>query len=298
MHVLMALTLTTLPGCICSAPSYDDLPVLASVEWEEPCARIPYVEPGPSAGISGMAMVQFQGGIILAGGFIPGGDEEGARTSRWVHRYDPETGQWQRLGMMPIRREYVRGMATGDAVYIVGGACQHPGEDPKYRPHADCLKLIPDADSLQIETCGELSVPRSHMAVGAAGPYLVVAGGNEYDLAEGGYSENTLRGTTDVFDTRRPEAGWRAASPIPGAPRGWTASAALDGLLYVFGGLTMQDGQWRSLSEALAYDPAADEWTRLPDTPYDVAGWEATVWRDRYIILVGGVSRSGGPERI
>jgi len=280
-----------------ATPAFVDLPTLGEIQWEAPCPAIPHIKPGPGGGISGMVMVPFEGKIIMAGGFIPAGDENGERTSQWVHEYDPQTRKWRRLSDMPIRREYVRGVVSGDAIYVMGGGCILRGQDPGYAVFADCIKLVRDGDDLKAEPCGKLTDARSHMAVGAVGPYIVVVGGNHYDVSEKGYSKNTLRATTDVFDTRKPDEGWREATPIPGAPRGWTASAVVGDLLYVFGGLTIKDGKRISLSEAWAYDPAKDEWTRLPDTPYDVQGWEAAPYQDRYIILVGGVSRSGGPKK-
>ena len=281
-----------------SPTQFADLPVLGAIDWEEPCPTMPHIAPGPSAGISGMVMVVFEGKIVMAGGFIPAGDENGERTSQWVHQYDPATREWRRLSDMPIRREYVRGVVSGDAIYVMGGGCILRGQDPGYAPFADCIKLVRDGEDLRAEPCGQLTDARTHMAVGAVGPYLVVVGGNHYDVEEKGYSENTLRATTDVFDTREPQNGWREATPIPGAPRGWIASAVVGDLLYVFGGLTVEEGEFVSLSEAWAYNPADDEWTRLPDTPYDVQGWEAAPYADRYIILAGGVSRSGGPDKI
>ena len=82
-------------------------------------------------------------------------------------------------------------------------------------------------------------VPRTHLAVGKVGHYLVAAGGNRYDIAEKGYSASTIPTCTEVFDLAEPETGLELQrSPLPGSPRGWTASTGLEGKLYVFGGVT------------------------------------------------------------
>ena len=72
-------------------PAYTDLPSFGSIAWET--HRLPWVDDGPDAGISGVAMATHGGKIFVVGGFIPGGDETGdpisRRTSRWTWVYDP-----------------------------------------------------------------------------------------------------------------------------------------------------------------------------------------------------------------
>ena len=272
-----------------------DLPVLGRIRWERPCATIPFVPPWPSGGLSGMVTVPFEGKIIVAGGFIPAGDENKKRTSQWVHRYDPATKQWTRLSDMPIRREYLRGAVCGKAIYIMGGACQLPGEDPEYAPFADCIKLVPEGNDFRAEPIAPLSDPRTHMAAGAVGPYIVVAGGNHYKLPDG-YTKDTLRDLTEVFDTRHPEKGWRIGKPIPSGPAGWQASAVVGDRLYVFGAQVLDaKGNWGTLADAWSYDPARDKWERLPDLPFDISAMGAA-YADRYVFLLGGARVSNAPE--
>jgi N-acetylneuraminic acid mutarotase len=273
------------------------LPSFGAIDWK--VKEMPWIEPGPHAGVSGMGMVVVDGQIYLMGGFIPPGDETdlpSRRTSRWAHQYDPQSDRWTKLPHLPRRREYTRAIAAGNDVYVLGGGVQKPRQGLSYRPCADVFRLDTLRKPLRWETVAELSVPRTHMAVGRVGNHLIVVGGNRYDYADGGYSARTIQGVTEVLDLTDPQRGWTRRTPIPGSPRGWCASASVNGKLYVLGGLTFAPsdegtrGAKIKLRESLSYDPALDRWTRLADPPVAISGWEGAVIGKRYIIVVGGVS--------
>ncbi|MEQ1862438.1 MAG: kelch repeat-containing protein [Chthoniobacteraceae bacterium] len=261
------------------------LPIFGGIDWT--VKELPFVTKGPHAGISGAGMVVVDGQIYLAGGFIPAGDgtqDASYRTSRWAHRYDPKTGEWTQLPDLPARREYTRAIATNDAVFVLGGFIQgRPG-----LPAADVFRLDVNQPPPQWTTVAPLTVPRTHMAVGKVGSKLVVAGGNKYDVAEKGYSPNTIQGVTDIFDLTKPEQGWEQRATIPGSPRGWSASAVVGEKFYMLGGVTWTAKARVRLAETLSYDPARDEWKRLADFPMPISGWEADTFADRYLIAIGG----------
>ena len=272
-----------------------DLPSFGEIQWT--VSQLPFVPKGPRGGISGMGMVVHNDQVYLMGGFIPAGDEtedrKSRRTSRWTYRYDPGNRQWTRLPDMPGRREYTRAIAAQDAIYVMGGGIQMKGNNPPYLPSAAVFRLDLTKQPLAWQPCGDLSVPRTHMAVGCAGPHLVVAGGNEYDAKQGGYRGSTIRGVTDVLDLAKSQEGWRQRTPIPTPPRGWTASAVCQGRLYVLGGLTFtEQGKAIRLRETWCYDPATDRWTPRAAPVLAISGWEGAAYADRYVIVVGGVARS------
>ncbi len=268
-----------------------DLPSFGEIEWT--VEQLPFVAKGPHGGISGMGMVVHDGRIYVMGGFIPAGDEtedrKSRRTSRWTHRYDPKKRTWTRLPDMPARREYTRAITARDAIYVMGGGIQMKGSDPAYGPSAACFKLDLTTQPLAWQTGKDLTVPRTHMAVGCTGNHLVAAGGNEYDAKKGGYHRSTIRAVTDVLDLSKPQEGWRQRTPIPGRARGWTASSVCDGLFYVFGGITFSEKSKQiGLDESLRYDPVKDRWTLRAASPMAISGWEGATYADRYVIIVGG----------
>ena len=153
--------------------SVQGLPVFGSIEWT--VQELPFVAKGPHAGISGAGMVALEGQVYLIGGFIPAGDgteDVGRRTSRWAHRYDPQTDRWTRLPDLPARREYTRATAFGRCLYVLGGAVQMR----PYVPSADVFCLDVSQTSLQWRTLTPMTVPRTHLSVGVIGGQLIAAG--------------------------------------------------------------------------------------------------------------------------
>jgi len=276
-------------------PRLRDLPVFGGIEWE--MRDLPFIAPGPRGGISGAAMVEVDGRIYLMGGFIPAGDETddpSRRTSRWAHRYDPAADRWHQLTSMPGRREYTRAIVADHTVFVLGGGSQRP-----HMSHADVFAMDVSSKSPVWKPAPSLSVPRTHMAVGKIGDYLIVAGGNQYDAEVRGYHSTTIRSITEVLDLKNPSTGWKQVSPIPGLARGWCASAVVGGRLYLLGGLTWtQDDQGRErrsrVQETLSYDPEQNVWKQHAPPPVPTSGWEGAVYRDRYIIVVGGIIENEG----
>ncbi len=274
--------------------AYAELPTFGAIAWET--EKLPWVDEGPYAGISGVAMDVWDDKIVLAGGFIPGGDETADRasrkTSRWSWLYDAAGNTWTQLAHAPDRREYARGLVADDTFYVFGGGKQYQKQDPPYLPHAECFALDLTRQPPAWREHSPLNVPRTHMAVGRVGNYLVVAGGNEYDYAEKGYSANTIRNTTEVFDLHQPELGWQVRAPIPAVGRGWSAAVATDEYLYVFGGVTWDETQNSvGVRETWRYSPAQDRWEKRTPPPVAISGWAGALFLNRYAVIVGGIMR-------
>lgn len=273
---------------------YRQLPTFGAIEWET--QKLPWVEEGPYAGISGVAMDVYSDKLVLAGGFIPGGDETSDRasrkTSRWTWIYDTANHAWSRAADAPDRREYGRGLVAGDTFYFIGGGKQYQQQSPPYRPHAECFALDLAGVPASWREHSTLNVPRTHMAVGQVGNYLVVAGGNEYAFSEKGYSANTIRNTTEVFDLTDPDSGWQKKSPIPSVGRGWSAAVATPEYLYVFGGVTWNaDNETVGVRETWRYSPPDDQWEERTPPPVAISGWAGALYQQRYAVIVGGIMR-------
>jgi N-acetylneuraminic acid mutarotase len=269
-------------------PEVAALPIFGEIEWM--VKELPFVGKGPHAGISGAGMAVIDGQIYIAGGFIPAGDETqeiSRRTSREAHRYDPKMDQWTRLPDLPGRREYTRSAVSGNSFLVLGGGAQ-------MRPFvafADAFKFDASQPSAQWQTLPPMQVPRTHLSTAVIGSQLLVAGGNRYDFAEKGYSPRTILGDVELLDLENVAAGWQKRAPLPGSPRGWCATSAVNGKLYVLGGVTWTPTARVRLREALCYDPTRDQWERLADPPFAISGWEDDVFRGRWLIAVGGAGK-------
>jgi N-acetylneuraminic acid mutarotase len=79
-----------------------------------------------------------------------------------------------------------------------------------------------------------------------------------------------------------PRGPWTRAAPMPTA-RSELAAAALDGRIYVAGGIA----QWGTTAAFEAYDPVTDRWEELPPLPEAVHHLAAAATDDR-IYVTGG----------
>ena len=78
------------------------------------------------------------------------------------------------------------------------------------------------------------------------------------------------------------QAPWTRAAPMPTA-RSELAAAALDGRIYVAGGIA----QWGTTAAFETYDPAMDRWEELPPLPEAVHHLAAAATDDR-VYITGG----------
>lgn len=86
--------------------------------------------------------------------------------------------------------------------------------------------------------------------------------------------------------------GWSEVTPMPG-PRGEMKGAALDGGIYVPGGLV---GQGDSTDRFERYDPDADGWTELAPMP-EPRNHHATVAVGGRVFVIGGNNDFGAPPQ-
>ncbi|MFA5687973.1 MAG: hypothetical protein WC959_02300 [Kiritimatiellales bacterium] len=134
----------------------------------------------------------------------------------------------------------------------------------------------------------------------AMGSKIYIAGGCDYNR-KGFLSANSRDGTVPgigqrllVFDTETPAQGWKELALCPGTGRLNTATAAVNGKLYVMGGATGIDSpnaKVNTIVDNWCYDPVEDRWERLPDLPIASGNFPTgdIVYKNRYILLVGGV---------
>ncbi|MFN0166447.1 MAG: kelch repeat-containing protein [Bryobacteraceae bacterium] len=205
-------------------------------------------------------------------------------------------GGWKPLPAMPVGRAYTHGTAIDDSLVVVGGRWQMHGCREVFQ-----LKRMSKAD-WRWEALPSLQQARCVPGVAAIGSLLIAAHGGDWDRVRGGAF--TPRDVTLVegLDLRAKQKGWRTLAPCPGGARVGAMTAAVNGRMYVFGGydLWYENNQRRikNLSDAYRYDPSTDRWEQLPALPAGARNCGAVAWKDRYILLIGGIMEipGGGGE--
>ena len=88
---------------------------------------------------------------------------------------------------------------------------------------------------------------------------------------------------------------WTQGRPVPGtAGRVGASAVGARDHVFLFGGFVLDaQGGANTLPDVDVYDPLSDRWFRGDDLPVPVGGGFAGVYRDRYIYVVGGWSKTG-----
>lgn len=196
-----------------------------------------------------------------------------------MYIYDPQTDWWTRGPNGPVGQCYVQGTEWGNAFYAVGGR--------KGQVRTECYRLGQKGAEYVWSDMPPLVEPRGWAPSAAVDDKLFVFGG-----AQGGHGP-TLN-SVEMLDLKAESPSWKKVAEIPGLSRGWLGAAAAGQMIYLFGGYHFYDpkpaeGPDRArLDEVWAFNPATYEWKAAAPIPYGVSGLDVCVYKDRYVILVGG----------
>lgn len=209
-------------------------------------------------------------GIVYAGtGALPNDDGTFFKSLRHFVSYDPKTGRVERLPRLPAGLDHAAlGSWNGD-VYAFGGRSDDTTSNRAFRY------------SVRERRWTELA-PMPGRRVAGAGATI----GDRFYFV-GGALANDINvpdpfRTLFVYDFRADR--WSHETGMP-TGRHHTAAAALDGKLYVAGG---RRGTNLALDVVERYDPATDEWERLPPLPMGVGGLGLVAAGGRLIAISGG----------
>jgi N-acetylneuraminic acid mutarotase len=196
-----------------------------------------------------------------------------------MYVYDPVTNWWSRGLKGPVGQCYVQGAECGGAFYAIGGR--------KGSVRKECYRLSIEDGAYRWSKVPPLNDARGWAPSAAVDGKIYVFGG-----AKGGHGP-TLK-SVEMVDTNAENPAWRVVSEIPGISRGWLGCAAVGGKLFILGGYHFfepkpSEGTDRKrVREVLEFDPVSGEWRARKPLPYPLSGMDTCVYRDRYIIVVGG----------
>ena len=191
--------------------------------------------------------------------------------------YDPAANRWTRIADMPVAMTHQGMVVEGTTIWLVGGYVgDHPGP-------ASTMVFKYDTATNRWSRGPDLPEPRGAGAAAMVGRRIYFFGGMER-------TRRTDMGTTWVLDLDdRSGAGWRRLPDMPN-PRNHLTGVAFDGKVYAIGGHWQQDHEAVTQDEVDVFDPSANAWKRVADTPFTPRSQTpaaTVVWKDR-IIVVGG----------
>ena len=289
-----------------------DLKPMLKIQWR--------LGPDYPMGVQEAAMECVGGKIVAAGGFSRhplkvvaahpdafGGQPSGF--TKLAFALDPahEDLGWRRIVDMPgpARQGGAVAMVDG-AMYVMGGInydAPNAYRDTYRLQSRDGRWTWTKLDSCQLPwplygTASSTAVIGRKIYLHATADFFQPPGAEAVDFHnETGRDGSPVGKALLVLDTQDLAAGWKRLADCPGVPQFDAAFAAAGGKLWRLGGKYSPldktkipaDSQmpYYNAVDSWTYDPAADQWTRLPDMP-DGSARRAVPYQDRYLIMIAG----------
>jgi len=174
--------------------------------------------------------------------YLISGASRGVEANAFNQEYDPGTGTWRELALMPSVASHAGAAALNGKIYVVGGfvANVHVGAVNRvfeYDPATDRWRPL-----------APLAAPRGAPGVVAVNGKIHAIGGRD--------PERRTVTTHEVYDPATNT--WSMAAPLPLA-RDHLGIAVADGRIHVFGGRT--NATVDNTTRHDVYDPATDRWS-------------------------------------
>ena len=225
-----------------------------------------------------MALVEYRGKVYVFGGATVESQPNALKS--WD--YDPVADTWKELAPMPSKRTASIAIETGGKFYVIGGSDEAGLSIP--------TNEVYDIASNTWTTKKAMPTARNHPAGGAVNGKLYIIGGR---LTNSNVA-NMLSSPTDVVEEYDPATDtWKTMTKMPYATsgEGWIT---FQNRIYVAGG-ELRDAHADSIfRDFVVFDPAANEWNRLPSMPTARHGVVLAALGNRIHAISGHTAFAGG----
>lgn len=257
--------------------------------------------------------------------YVISGQSRGVDANRFTQEYDPATGMWRELALMPAVASHAGAVVLNGKIIVVGGfvANVHMGAVNRvfeYDPAKDSWRALAPLAGLRgapgvvvlngkIHAIGGRDIDRKTLTTheiydpiantwSMAAPlpqardHLGIAVLNGRIHVFGGRLDATVdnTGRHDVYDPATNS--WSTAAPLL-TPRSAGVSYVLGGRIVYAGGECKDPKSSTTFAETEVYDPKTDRWTALPALPVGRHAAGGVVVGDQ-AYLIGGNNGCGG----
>lgn len=213
--------------------------------------------------------------IVNAGGLTPEGQYN---VTDQVTFYDPLYDKWGFGTPLPAARHHIALVNNNGYLYGVGGFARD--QNGGWQMRNDCWRI--GAINETWEEMRPLPHPQSETVCASLGGFIHIAGGRAPAGSRNAeWSDHIDTDKHWIFDAAANS--WHSLAPLP-TPRNSAAGAVLNGVLFVIGGRTVNDGNTNVVE---VYDPLSDRWEQARPMPKAQSGLAAAVIRGK-IYAFGG----------
>ena len=182
-----------------------------------------------------------------------------------VEMYDPADNSWTSKASLPSGREGIGSSVVDGKIYVIGGNNPSESTVEMYDPQTNTW-----------------TVNLANMPTARWEPECVSVYGKIY--AVGGFLSSSTGAGSDAVEMYDPQTDeWTIKASLP-YPRGGGSVAALNGMIYYFGGSSSHGAH---MDDIWIYDPFLDEWNGSGELPFAWAMMGAAVV-DSTIYLMAG----------
>ncbi len=201
--------------------------------------------------------------------------------------YDPATKAWSSVSPMPTKRSGTMAMRMGEMIVVMGGGFRKP--DGKFKFLKTVEAYYPKED--RWETKPDLLQPHDYPASAVLDGQVYIIGGHHPDATEGGPQTDPAFAFSQRWDGKA-EA-WEEIPQMP-TPRFASSAVAINGQIWVMGGVAFTPEGFHEYDRIEVYDPKQNAWHRSEvSLPYSSAGQGACVLENR-LYSFGGFQEGVG----
>ena len=242
-----------------------------------------------------MNVAEYRGKIYLFGG---SGTEKPGETGNSFQlndswEYDPAADSWKALAPTPTRRNAAAAISVGGKIYVIGGNQLADGApNPGPANNVVGTNEAYDPATNKWETHAAMPTPRNHPAIGVVGGKIYLIGGR---IGAPNVANFTAEATGVVEEYDPATDRWRLMSKMPTARsgEGW---ATYQGMIYVVGGEIRDYHMDAVFRDVEAFDPATNQWFRLPPMTNARHGVNVAAIGNRLYIIGGHLAFDGTGE--
>jgi hypothetical protein len=209
-----------------------------------------------------------------------GGDARGGAPGLpTVEEYDPATDTWteEALTPMPTARFTLSTSVVDGKIYAIGGILRATQSGPE-TPSSAVEEYDPETDTWT--TKAPMPTARGMLSTSVVDGKIYAIGGLFYNM---GIPLSTVEVYDPTTDT------WTTKAPMPTARVTFSATSAVNGIIYVIGGASGET----AFSTVEAYNPATDTWAEKTSMPRARTGLATSALGGK-IYAIGGSPASHG----
>jgi N-acetylneuraminic acid mutarotase len=239
-----------------------------------------------------MSAATANGKIYVFGGSGGMTQEAPSGTLDNAWEYDPAGDSWKAITKLNSKRTAGSAFEVGGKIYFIGGSTDITGADGRNITAGLVVGTNESYDpaSNRWETHKPMPTPRNHAAIGVVGGKIYLIGGRIAANNIGGFTAENV----DVVEEYNPATdSWRAMNRMPTARsgEGWTT---YQGKIYVVGGEHKDYHIEGPLRDVEVFDPAANDWYRLPALPTARHGVNVAAYNGKLFVIGGHLVFAGG----